>query len=855
MKRKLSKSFALILAVCLCITIAVPVSARKIWWVHFVCEDSGVTGPPPESPDYYFYDDEVSSPGKTEFGLPSVELVKEGYSFVGWTLTPDEKITERNLPLKGIYKIPQETDSGDIYFYGRFQPDCKIQFDIKDATDWRKPVPWDDRDVTIEATVRRPAWDGKPEYDEELTYTKSTDPYEPGVYWTDPIKRNFPEETEITYAIKADGFQTFEGSLVYPAYATDYYGIVVNMYPSNGSSGGQLWPFSPPFIERIEGAELDGEFSLKLDENSGLHSTYKIQFKIKPQEGKKVKSIKVSNLETIILDEEDLTVTEVEPWTYSFTGLHDSRYVLVVELISDQDDPNQPTISSEIKTPDGEALKNAEFEVVSIVKNEDGTYKVSFKLSLPEGYSSKSVSINNVTDLDVDADGNYFFTGKAGTSYTVKVIADEIYPVKVDDELQSEGITDASIPKSDFEEIQNTVGEDAELQLTPSEKDASEDIADFNSQLNPSDDEASGGNTSPAVPNIPGYELFAKVIKEILTNTAVSIDISIYKDARPQSYDKPVNIEMDIPRRLNGAKNILAIHYHNDQPRLVPVQKINNKLKFTLKGLSDVVLVAYEQGENKPVNSSDNRYVAYNPSSNRGSGSGSSGGSTGGKSVFSPLTSTINGILKSQLSKGIVGASAATNSVTASVSAPATQAAAARALSQAISQARINGSNNAQIAMRNISVVSANILQALASDAQKSGLNAYLSVDTMKNGVVDVRVQIPVSAASRLGRDINMASMDNTAVKAHFNRYYSNRLDVVALAQKGSFGVPASVAARLALPNAKAADLHFYSFNAATNTYQEITQTDAFFDVNGYLHFNTELGDYIIISVDTLKRK
>ncbi|RKJ55679.1 hypothetical protein D7Y09_09310 [bacterium 1XD42-1] len=852
MKRKLSKSFALILAVCLCITIAVPVSARKIWWVHFVCEDSGVTGPPPESPDYYFYDDEVSSPGKTEFGFPSVKLEKEGYSFVGWTLTPDEEITEQNLPLKGIYNIPQETDSGDIYFYGRFQPDCEIQFDIMDATDWRKPVPWDDRDVTIEATVRRPAWDGKPEYDEELTYTKSTDPQDPSAYWIAPFKRNYPEETEITYAIKADGFKTFEGSLVYPAYVTKYYSIVVSMYPDDGSSGGQIWPFSPPFIERIEGGELDGEPSLELLD-LGDHPTYKIQFKIKPQEGKKVKLITISNLETII-DEEDLTVTEVEPWTYSFTGLHDSRYVLVFELESDQEDPNQPTISSEIKTPDGKVLEDAKIEEISIVKNEDGTYKVSFKIALPEGYSSKSVSVN-ATDLDVDADGNYFFTGKAGTSYTVKVIADEIYPVKVDDELQSEGITDASIPKSDFEEIQNTVGEDAELQLTPSEKDASEDIADFNSQLNPSDDEASGGNTSPAVPNIPGYELFAKVIKEILTNTAVSIDISIYKDARPQSYDKPVNIEMDIPRRLNGAKNILAIHYHNDQPRLVPVQKINNKLKFTLKGLSDVVLVAYEQGENKPVNSSDNRYVAYNPSSNRGSGSGSSGGSTGGKSVFSPLTSTINGILKSQLSKGIVGASAATNSVTASVSAPATQAAAARALSQAISQARSNGSNNAQISMRNISVVSANILQALVSDAQKSGLNAYLSVDTMKNGIVDVRVQIPVSAAARLGRDINMASMDNTAVKAHFNRYYSNRLDVVALAQKGSFGVPASVAARLALPNAKAADLHFYSFNAATNTYQEITQTDAFFDVNGYLHFNTELGDYIIISVDTLKRK
>ena len=359
-------------------------------------------------------------------------------------------------------------------------------------------------------------------------------------------------------------------------------------------------------------------------------------------------------------------------------------------------------------------------------------------------------------------------------------------------------------------------------------------------------------------------------IKKINISTKFTFSIEVQgEDGEAKDHSGTVNVEIPLPSMFKTAKNLLAIHYHGDKPRMLPTIIKDGKVSFTLIGLSDVALVEYtpaETGSDTPdvpdpekPGSSDDRYVAYNPGGSSGGSGGGGGGSSskkGGSSMFNQLPNTINGILKSQLSKGTVGAaSAVTGTAAASISTPATQASATRAISQAVSKARANGSNSAEAIMQNVSVVSASILESMASEARKSGVNAYLSVDTMKNGIVDVRVRIPVSAAARLGRDVNMASVDNTAVKARFNRYYSNRLDVVALAQNGSFGVPASVAARLALGNADAADLHFYSFNAATNSYQEMVQTGAFIDVNGYLHFNTELGGYIVISVGALELK
>jgi hypothetical protein len=49
-------------------------------------------------------------------------------------------------------------------------------------------------------------------------------------------------------------------------------------------------------------------------------------------------------------------------------------------------------------------------------------------------------------------------------------------------------------------------------------------------------------------------------------------------------------------------------------------------------------------------------------------------------------------------------------------------------------------------------------------------------------------------------------------------------------------------------------NLKFYSYNAETNSYVQI-QTQYWVDTNGYVHFNTELANDIIISDGELTKK
>jgi len=122
--------------------------------------------------------------------------------------------------------------------------------------------------------------------------------------------------------------------------------------------------------------------------------------------------------------------------------------------------------------------------------------------------------------------------------------------------------------------------------------------------------------------------------------------------------------------------------------------------------------------------------------------------------------------------------------------------------------------------------------------------------------MVETRLSIPVSAAASLNKDFNLSFKQNgNQVQANFAKYYRNRTAVIPLAQEGSFGVPVSVATRISPPNAKVENLYFYSYNPATNSYQQLAQSNVFFDVNGYLHFVTGEGNYIIISDGMLQRK
>lgn len=238
------------------------------------------------------------------------------------------------------------------------------------------------------------------------------------------------------------------------------------------------------------------------------------------------------------------------------------------------------------------------------------------------------------------------------------------------------------------------------------------------------------------------------------------------------------------------------------------------------------------------------------PANNTGGSSGSGGGgggSSGSKSasVFSKLTSTINSILKGNLTGGASG-------VTVKASgqgSPVTQAMANRAVSSGVSQAKAQNKKTADVIFSNATTVPVDVMASIASQAQKSGLEANVVMDSMNGNAVGVRVRVSAGAAAQLGRELNLsAAVGSAAIEKHFAKYYRNKIAVVAMAQKGSFGVPVDVAARVDLSGMDTAKLHFYTYDAAANAYREIPQTNSFIDGSGYLHFNTSAGNNIIIS-------
>ena len=57
-----------------------------------------------------------------------------------------------------------------------------------------------------------------------------------------------------------------------------------------------------------------------------------------------------------------------------------------------------------------------------------------------------------------------------------------------------------------------------------------------------------------------------------------------------------------------------------------------------------------------------------------------------------------------------------------------------------------------------------------------------------------------------------------------------------------------SKAVKVDLKNFNKNNLKFYSYNAATNTYKEIVNANPTIDAKGLVHFNTTVGNYIIIT-------
>ncbi|MFV0400537.1 MAG: hypothetical protein ACK5LX_07960, partial [Oscillospiraceae bacterium] len=64
---------------------------------------------------------------------------------------------------------------------------------------------------------------------------------------------------------------------------------------------------------------------------------------------------------------------------------------------------------------------------------------------------------------------------------------------------------------------------------------------------------------------------------------------------------------------------------------------------------------------------------------------------------------------------------------------------------------------------------------------------------------------------------------------------------------KGEFGQPVRVAALVDLTGMDTANLRFYTYDRASNTYKQLSGTDYTVDGQGYLHFTTSYGGDILI--------
>lgn len=169
-------------------------------------------------------------------------------------------------------------------------------------------------------------------------------------------------------------------------------------------------------------------------------------------------------------------------------------------------------------------------------------------------------------------------------------------------------------------------------------------------------------------------------------------------------------------------------------------------------------------------------------------------------------------------------------------------------------------STTATVAWKNVEKVSPKTFQAIAQAAAKVAKNTALTLtvhsDVVKNGVVQSRLYIDPIKAAALKQDLNLGvQLGNTKVENHFGKFFSNKIAIIEFKQTGSFGMTLDVAAKANISGMDVKNLVFYSYNAKTNSYTQLTNVKYSVDANGYLRFSTDVGGSIIVSDKALNQK
>ncbi|MCL2069064.1 MAG: hypothetical protein FWH00_04110, partial [Oscillospiraceae bacterium] len=186
-----------------------------------------------------------------------------------------------------------------------------------------------------------------------------------------------------------------------------------------------------------------------------------------------------------------------------------------------------------------------------------------------------------------------------------------------------------------------------------------------------------------------------------------------------------------------------------------------------------------------------------------------------------------------------------------------TQAAAMTAANNAIAAARAAGSTAATVNLRNPGEIGLAALQAMSNAARGAGMTLRLQADSMtaNNTAVDVRITLnPALATQNLNLAASTQNTSATRTANIFKQFFSNNLMTVSLGQQGIFGQTVTIVAKLA-PGLNTANLMFYVYDSAANTFRRIQTPNYRIDANGYVHFDIALGGEIVISDAALARR
>lgn len=148
------------------------------------------------------------------------------------------------------------------------------------------------------------------------------------------------------------------------------------------------------------------------------------------------------------------------------------------------------------------------------------------------------------------------------------------------------------------------------------------------------------------------------------------------------------------------------------------------------------------------------------------------------------------------------------------------------------------------VVLENYASVSAESLSAAANSG-----GASVTFDTKSGKTVVGRLVASTANAKNLTGDISTGVYCDTGntkkVQNKFDKNFNQNVKVILCDQK-NFGINVEIVAKAG--NLSTDNLHFYSFDSATNSYAPITASNVWKDSNNYLHFTTSTGGYIVAS-------